>query len=332
MLDERKAAVLGALIEEYISCGEPVSSTTVLEVSGLSVSAATIRNDLAYLEREGFAVQPHTSAGRVPTGQGYRWYVDHTEAGRIRAPTKVRIQDFFSTVQLELGRLLKATSDLVSEVTTYPAIITGPGLRGDTLRGIHLVQLGARSVLVVLVTDQGRVTQEVIHLEHEAGQESIDTAAATLANLLVGEPIDDLDAGLAALPADPSRAVTAIINAGIEVLRRSQEATRELYIGGTSRMASIWEDLQSVHRVLEVLERESMVLSMVSSIQPGTTIQIGDEIPVEGAADLAMVSASYEVGDTGGTIGVLGPMRMDYRRTISIVEEVRDKLADRLGS
>jgi heat-inducible transcriptional repressor len=97
-------------------------------------------------------------------------------------------------------------------------------------------------------------------------------------------------------------------------------------------MASIWEDLQSVHRVLEVLEREAMVLSLVSGLTPGTTIQIGEEIPVEGAEDLAMVAANYELGETGGTIGVLGPMRMDYRRTISIVEEVRDNLADRLGS
>jgi len=332
MLDERKAVVLGALIDEYISCGEPVSSTVVLEVSGLSVSAATIRNDLAYLEREGFAVQPHTSAGRVPTAQGYRWYVDHAEAGRLRAPTRVRIHNFFSTVQMELGRLLKATSDLVSEVTTYPAIITGPGLRGDTLRGTHLVQLGAHSLLVVLVTNRGRVTQEVIHLPDEVGPDLVDAASEILAGLIVGKPLDRLEDEVAGALAGASKPVANIVRQGINVLERSQEATRELYIGGTSRMASIWEDLQSVHRVLEVLEREAMVLSLVSGLTPGTTIQIGEEIPVEGAEDLAIVAANYELGETGGTIGVLGPMRMDYRRTISIVEEVRDNLADRLGS
>lgn len=332
MLDERKAKVLGSLIEEYISCGEPVSSSTILEVSGLAVSAATVRNDLAYLEREGYAVQPHTSAGRVPTAQGYRWYVDHVEAGGLRAPTRVKIQDFFSTVQMELGRLLKATSDLVSEVTHYPAIITGPGLKGDTLRGTHLIQLGAHSVLVVLVTDQGRVTQEVVHLDDEVTTDALERANDILTNLVVGRSIERLRDELAALRNDVPASVAAIVGEGIRVLERSQDATRELYIGGTSRMASIWEDLQSVHRVLEVLEREAMVLSIVSGLAPGTSIQIGTEIPVDGADDLALVAASYEMGDTGGTIGVLGPMRMDYRRTISVVEEVRDNLADRLGS
>ncbi len=331
MLDERKAVVLGALIEEYIRRGEPVSSTAVLEVSGLNVSPATIRNDLAYLEREGFAIQPHTSAGRVPSAQGYRWYVANSEGAALRAPTRVKIHEFFSTVQMELGRLLKATSDLVADVTSYPAIITGPGLRGETVRGVHLVQLGARSLLVVLVTDEGRVTQEVIHLSAEVQDRFVDEAALALSKLVVGIKIDEVD--VTELAPDAPDLVKEMVRESVGVLSRSQESTRELYIGGTSRMASIWEDLRSVHRVLEVLEREAMVLSMVTSHEPGTLIQIGEEIPVEGASDLAVVSASYDLGNKpGGSVGVLGPMRMDYKRTISVVEEVRDNLADRLGS
>ncbi len=176
MLDERKAAVLIALIEEYIRRGEAVSSTTVLETSGLSVSAATIRNDLAALEREGFVTQPHTSAGRIPTAAAYRWYVDHAQPDHLRQPIQIRIRDFFATVHLELGRLLKATSDLVSEVTTYPAVVLAPNLSGETVRGVNLVRMGSRSVLVVIVTNHGRVSQEVVTVDTVVDNEAVRAA------------------------------------------------------------------------------------------------------------------------------------------------------------
>ena len=118
MLDERKIAVLQTLIEEYIATGEPVSSGSIARESGLAVSTATIRNDLIYLEAEGYLLQPHTSAGRLPTAKGYRHYVDHSEPGSLRRGTQNRINSFFSSVQLELSRLLKATTDLVADVTT----------------------------------------------------------------------------------------------------------------------------------------------------------------------------------------------------------------------
>lgn len=135
MLDERKAEVLRVLVEEYISSGEPVSSRAILEHSKLDVSPATIRNDLSALDREGLAIQPHTSAGRVPTSRGYRYYVDHLTPRRLRAETRDRIQGFFSTVHQELGRLLKSTSELVADISKYPAIVTGPGMAGSMSTG-----------------------------------------------------------------------------------------------------------------------------------------------------------------------------------------------------
>lgn len=332
MLDERKAAVLIALIEDYIRRGEAVSSTTVLETSGLSVSAATIRNDLAALEREGFVTQPHTSAGRIPTAAAYRWYVDHAQPDHLRRPIQIRIQDFFATVHLELGRLLKATSDLVSEVTSYPAIVLAPTLTGETIRGLNLVRMGSRSVLVVIVTDHGRVSQEVVTTEGEVDDEAVRAAESALAALLVGSapdaPGDEVEASRSSLA---GRSL-AVFDAAFEAASRGEAPQRAIYVGGTSRMANTWEDLGSVHRVLEVLEREAMLLSIMASAASGTTIQIGEELPVEGAANLAVIASSYDVGGGRGRVGVLGPLRMDYRRTISVVEEVSDNLADHLGS
>lgn len=333
MLDERKSVVLAILIEEYIRNGEPVSSATVLERSNLAVSSATIRNDLVALERDGYVAQPHTSAGRVPTTKGYRHYVDHVEPTRLRAATRVRIQGFFSTVHIELGRLLKATSDLISDVALLPAVVLGPGLAGDTIRGSHVVQLGDRTVMVVLVTDRGKVSQELVNLTEPAGPDTVGHAEEALASLLENRSIDEAVQLLPAALAEHTGPVAAVLEAAFDAAIRTQESTSSIYVGGTSRMANIWEDVSAVHRVLEVLEREAMLLSILAAAEPGTLIRIGEELPVDAGIDLAVVSSTYDVGGRpAGTIGVLGPRRMDYRRTVQIVEEVRDGLADRLGS
>ncbi len=180
MLDERRSVVLGALIEEYIGVGEPVSSRAVLDRSGLSVSSATIRNDLAALERDGYAMQPHTSAGRVPTGRAYRYYVDHLSPVALRSATRVRIHKFFDSVHTELSRLLKATTGLLSEVTHYPAIVIGPGLDGESIRGIHCVPVAPNTVMVVLVGGSGQVAQEMVSLQHPLDSAEVGQAEELL--------------------------------------------------------------------------------------------------------------------------------------------------------
>ncbi|MEX0946767.1 MAG: heat-inducible transcriptional repressor HrcA, partial [Acidimicrobiia bacterium] len=131
MLEERRSEVLRALVEEHIRTGEPVSSRSILQHSAISVSTATIRHDLAALERDGFVVQPHTSAGRVPTSRAYRYYVDHLGRGRLTSTSQARIVGFFSTVQLELSNLLKATSQLLAEVAHNPAVVVRPSIGGE---------------------------------------------------------------------------------------------------------------------------------------------------------------------------------------------------------
>lgn len=325
--DHRRDEVLKALVEEHIRTGEPVSSKTVLESTGLPVSGATIRNELASLEREGFAVQPHTSAGRVPTARAYRYYVDHLSPSKLQTPAQRRISEFFATMHVELGRLLKATTELLTDLTHYPSVAIGPGATGEIVRATHLVQTGAKTVLLVVVTASGRVAQELCRLPEPMTTQELERAEEVVARMVVGHEITpggDFGLGRADVPAPVRAALTVVEGA----LRDAAARTADVYVGGTGQMATVWDNLSTVQRVLEVLEREAILLSMMGG-PLGTSIRIGDELPTENV-DLAVVSTGYEVASGEGRVGVIGPMRMDYRKVISAVEGVSRELADRM--
>ncbi|HEY7704322.1 MAG TPA: heat-inducible transcriptional repressor HrcA [Acidimicrobiia bacterium] len=325
MLEERRADVLRALVEEFILTGEPVSSRSILEGAGLQVSAATVRNDLAALERDGYVVQPHTSAGRLPTEEAYRFYIDHINPARLNAATQTRIADFFSSVEREISRLLKKTSQLLAEITHYPAVVVGPPPRQETIRAVDLVQLGPKAVLVVTVTGSGHVVQEVCELQFELTEDELTDAEGILKSMIKGRPGDSAEPGRV-----PDRVRTAAA-AAAEAVARAVDSEADVFVGGAPQMASAWKDLQVVQQVLEVLERETELLRLVSA-PPGTTIRIGRELPGGEDVDLAVVSTTYEAAGAGGTIGVIGPMRMDYRKTITAVERVGKELGERISS
>ena len=327
MLEDRRATVLRALVEEYIASGEPVSSRAILERTGLDVSGATVRNDLAALEAEGYAAQPHTSAGRIPTAAAYRYYVEHLTPPRLRAATRDRIAAFFNSVHLELGKLLKATSQLLADVTHYPAVVVGPPPTGERVKALHVVQLSAERALLVVVTESGQVCQEACDLPTPVDPQELGEVERLLAGALVGGELTAVEAvGAAGRElSPPARAALDVLAAGVG---RAAMERAELYVGGARQMPAIWEDLQTVHRVLEVLEREAMILDILARAS-GTYIQIGDDLPVE---DLAVVSTTFPVATGGeGRVGVIGPMRMDYKKAISAVEEIGRELGDRIS-
>lgn len=332
MLDDRRARVLEALVEEYIATGLPVSSQAILERSGLAVSSATIRNDLARLESYGFVSQPHTSAGRIPTSQGYRFYVDHTAPARLRTATRSRIEEFFSNVHRELNRLLKETTGLLSDLSHYPAVIIGPGFSGETVRAFHLVALGSRVVLAVTVSASGRVSQNVVRLPFNPTEGELAVAEEGLSAAFEASTIPD---GVAAVEDLPSEAETErsadVMRAVARSLAGVDTTTREVFVGGTAQLAELWQDLAHVHAILALLEQETAVRRLIGEESDLTTVRLSSEMDVS-EIDLAVVSSSYDAGEHGsGRVGVLGPMRMDYRRTIKIVEEVGESLGDSLG-
>lgn len=328
MLDDRKATILGALVEAHIDSGVPVSSRAILEWSGLECSSATVRNDLVVLEREGFIVKPHTSAGRVPTDRGYRYYVDHLSPSLIRGPANARIEHFFASVHAELGRILRETSDLLSDITKYPAVVLGPGLDGHSLRDLHLLGVEPGVVLLVLVTDGGRVHQTVIRRGVPCTPAELSAAQEKLRDLLVGSVLTaevvDIEAD------DVPEAAAALVAEAMQAVADGAGTGRDIYVGGASRMVDLWEDMAKLHGLLSLLEREPAVVELLDDRGEGTTVRLGPETGAD-EDDLAVVSTPYDVGGNRGRMGVLGPLRMDYRRTIRVVEEVSDALGDTLS-
>jgi heat-inducible transcriptional repressor len=330
MLEDRRSEILRALVEEHIKTGEPVSSRAVVEKSRLSVSTATVRNDLAALEQEGYVVQPHTSAGRVPTSNAYRYYVDHLTPGRPRLAAQEKIESFFGDVHLELSKLLRATSDLLVEITDLPAVVVAPGVALDRVRAIHAVQVNTDQLLIVVVTEGGRVVQQrgrvrVPVTPIEVGEAQQLVAAAVVGNEL-GRSLDLDSAELSELN-EPTREAALTIT---DCLHLAATGGTEVFVGGTQKMASVWEDLSTVQRVLDILEREAEVMEMLAGAS-GTSIQLGSDLD-RSDIDLAVVSKTYDASGEAGSVGVIGPMRMNYKRAISAVEEVSRELEEQIGS
>ncbi len=333
MLDDRRSIILQALVEEYIRTGQPVSSRSVLEHCAVDVSSATVRNDLAKLESYGFVTQPHTSAGRVPTSAGYRYYVDHCSPSKLRNATRERIESFFTGFHQELSKLLQQTSGLLTEITQYPAVVIGPGFGDEIVQGLHLVHLGGPVVMAVSVGATGRVGQEVVRLRFSPTDNELAEAEAVLAAAFEGSTLTEGGNKINALANEQdSDRIMKIARSVAATAGSTVDATRELYVGGTSHLASLWEDLAQVHTMLELLEQHSHVRRLLGDDQEGTSVRLGSETEVAGA-DFAVVSTAFSAGGGAkGRVGVLGPMRMDYRRAIRIVEEVGDGLEDSLGA
>lgn len=328
MLENRRSEILRALVEEHIRTGEPVSSRVIVERARLKVSSATVRNDLAALEEEGYAVQPHTSAGRTPTVAAYRYYVDHLGPVRLRAAAQAKINAFFGDVHLELSKLLKATSELLAEITDLPSVVVAPRVVGDRVRSLHTVQITADQILVIVVTEAGRVLQQRRTVRAPITPQELEDA-----HRLVAPAVAGLELGTElVLPAEgrldqPLRETATAIK---EAIRLVGSEGAEMFVGGTGHLTSVWEDLSAVHRILEVLEREAEMMKILAGVS-GISVQIGSELPVTDL-DLAVVSKSYEVGSSGGSVGVIGPMRMNYKRAITAVEEISRELEDRISS
>ena len=329
MLDARRSKVLKALVEAYIRTGEPVSSQAVLDRSGIDVSSATVRNDLARLESYGFVEQPHTSSGRVPTRQGYRFYVDHLSPSKLREATKDQIDDFFRDVHVQISEMLRDTSTLVSEITAYPAVVVGPGASVDIIQDVRLIPLGGTTVLVVAIAENGRVHQEYVDIEADVDAYTVETAERLLNAAFNGQPLDSPEAD-ALKRADLPAVVKRIISPVSARLQAARSNDREVYVGGSSQMADLWNDLSMVRRLLKLLDEEASLIDLMSDELGGTNVKFGSDADTD--TDFAVVTSAYETpSGAQGRVGVIGPMRMNYRRTIRIVEQVSEGLEDTFG-
>jgi heat-inducible transcriptional repressor len=335
-LDERKSAILRAIVEEYIGSAQPVGSQTIAHTRDLGVSAATVRNEMSALEREGYIAQPHTSAGRIPTDKGYRFYVDRfTGEGSLPAPQRREVADFFTSAARVMDDLLHDTSLLLARLTSHAAVIVGPQPDVAVVCSVTLVRLQPRVVLAVAVLSNGAVEKETVVLEHDVTDDDVSQATARLSRHLLGATF----ATITDAPRRPGRADVAqrLVNAVCDGLRRNASTGSEpLFVGGASRLAAehqAFSNAQVAAHLLELLEQHVVMVGVMRELLgPGVTVRIGSEHARDDLRDCSVVLAPYLIeGQPGGTVGVLGPTRMDYRQAQAAVATVSRQLSRSLS-
>jgi heat-inducible transcriptional repressor len=329
-MDERKAAILRAVVEEYVATAEPVGSQRVARSRKLGVSSATVRNDMTVLEREGYIAQPYTSAGRIPTDLGYRYFVDHfTQEGALRVAQERAVAEFFESAHRALEDLLHETSQLLSRVTDHAAMVVGPQPEVAQVRGVQLVTLHPGVVLAVAVLSNGAVEKYALELTYEPDEARVGAAAAALESQWSGCAFNDLPECRPTGDDEIDQLARAVRDAFSELV--AERPLEMLYVGGTSRLAAEQESFataESAAHLLELLEHQVVVVSLVRNLlDQGVKVSIGSENQIEELRDCAIVLAPYRVeGELAGTVGVLGPTRMDYRQTIGAVAAVSQQL------
>ncbi|MGH9113456.1 MAG: heat-inducible transcriptional repressor HrcA [Acidimicrobiales bacterium] len=330
MLDERKAAILRAVVEEYIETAQPVGSGHVTQARGVDVSSATVRNEMAALEAEGFLRQPHTSAGRVPTEKGYRFFVDHLRhPARLATSSAEEVRAFFARAHGEVEQMLSETSRLLSDLTNLTGVVVAPSPVETRLRSVQLVGLSNTSAVLVAVLSDGSVEKHTVDLPPGSGDERVAAASAHLSAHLAGGPRE----APAAVPATGDEPTDVLVGRALDALAAPVGGDPELvYVGGTARMAQAFDAIETVREVLGILEQQFVVVSLIRDvIDRGLQVAIGTETGMAPLAECALVVSPYEVeGERAGTIGVLGPTRMNYPQALAAVAVVGHRLSDRL--
>ncbi|MDZ7676992.1 MAG: heat-inducible transcriptional repressor HrcA [Acidimicrobiales bacterium] len=330
MLDERKASILRAVVEEYIQTAQPVGSRHVARDPAIAVSPATVRNDMAQLEADGFLVQPHTSAGRVPTDKGYRFFVDTlSEPGRLGAAETQQVRNFFDRAHGELEAMLADTSRLLSNITKQAAVVVGPPHEVATVRSVQLVGLSPRVVLLVVVLSNGAIDKHTLELADDTDDDALATASARLSEHLVGGSL----ANLAPVGPTGDGEADALIDVALRELTHHHHDPDSVFVGGTSLMAGSFDAVDTVRQVLTILEQQIVVVTLLRDVlDRGLSVAIGSETGVETLAECSLVVAPYAVDGEGvGTIGVLGPTRMNYPQALAAVAIVGQRLGHRLS-
>ena len=343
-LDDRKAAILRAVVEEYVETAAPVGSQAIASASRLGVSSATVRNDMTVLEREGYLHQPHTSAGRVPTDRGYRFFVDNFTDHEALPPEHGQVVTrFFSSAHQALEDLLHETSQLLSRVSSHAAVVVGPQPDAAQVRSVQLVMLQARLVLVVVVLSNGGVEKQLLHLEVDTDEVVVHAAGALLSAQIEHQPwralpeqrFDVAGSGPGTTGAGPAEALAAVARDALAELARA-EGIEPFYVGGASRLAAehgAFSTTLGAARLLELLEQQVIVVSLVRELlTAGVNVSIGSENRIDDLHDCSIVVASYEVeGHPAGMVGVLGPTRMNYRHALAAVSAVSEQLGRHLS-
>ena len=333
MLDDRKSAILRAVVEEYIETALPVGSNAVARARGLAVSPATVRNEMGALEREGYLAQPHTSAGRIPTDKGYRFFVDQLApaGGRLEPGQSQLVRSFFAQAHGELERMLSETSRFLAGLTDYAAVVVRDADDPAAIRSVQLVSLAPRVVLVVVVLASGAIEKRTLEVGEELDEVVLSAATAHLGSFAVGAQFGSA----LVVPASGDERVDAVVSAATSAMVPSEasEHQPQVFVVGAAHMAAAFDAVGTIRQVLDILEQQYVVVTLLKDVlDRGLSVAIGVEHGVQPLADCSIVVAPYEIeGEPAGRVGILGPTRMHYEQTLAAVAVVSRRLGQALS-
>jgi len=329
MVEDRKLAVLRAIVEDYVSTQEPVGSKALVERHQLGVSPATVRNDMAALEDEGFITQPHTSAGRIPTDKGYRLFVDRLSQVKPLSTAEKRAIATLLEGAIDLDDVVQRSVRLLAQLTRQVAIVQYPTLSRSTVRHVELVTLASTRLLLVLILSTGRVEQRVVELPEPLAETSVSDIRVALNAAIAGEKLTDAADKVADLPEgfeDADRAPVALVVAALVEAMSDHRSDERVVVGGTANLARFGDGFDaSIKPMLEALEEHVVLLKLLGEASsPSTlTVRIGHEVPYHELSTTSVVATGYGPGEEAlATLGIVGPTRMDYPGTMATVGAV----------
>lgn len=330
-MDDRKAAILRAVVDEYVQLAEPVGSTHISRLSGINVSSATIRNEMNYLEQEGYLIQPHTSAGRIPTDKGYRYYVDTfvKDANNSDMPEIQSIEEFFTKAHGALAEMFSDTSRLLTNLTNYAAVVTGPDPETVRIRSVQLVSLGPKRILLLMVDSKGVVSKKSLEVQQEIDELELEKVSNFLTRNLRGSVVGSLSD----LPLVENPQLDNLCELAFSMLKEFKSENSEVYIEGASKVANAFDAVDTVRKVLATLEQHFLVVTLIRDVLArGRNVGIGTELGIPPLAECSVVVSPYIVeGEQVGSIGLVGPTRMNYPKVLAAVNLVSTGLGKRLS-
>ena len=327
MSDDRRLDVLRAIVEDYVATQEPVGSRSLLDRHQLGVSPATIRNDMAALEDEGYIMQPHTSAGRIPTDKGYRMFVDRLATVKALSPAERRAIETFLTGAVDVDDVVQRSVRVLAQLTNQVAIVQYPSLTRSTVRHIEVVALEGARVLLVVITSSGRVEQRIIELVETPTDQLIGDIRSRITHATVGQRLPEASLRLAEMIETFSPNDRPIVTSIVTTLSQTftnERSDERIAVGGTANLARFGSDFDTaIKPVLEAIEEQVVLLKLLGEATGGLTVRIGAETGNESLSSTAVVSSTYGFDDQAlATLGTVGPTRMDYPATMAAVGAV----------
>ncbi len=333
-LDERKTKILQAIIRNYLETGEPVGSRTISKYTDLNLSSATIRNEMADLEEMGYILQPHTSAGRIPSDKGYRFYVDAMMSEKEREV--VEMKEMLVERQDKMEILLKQVAKLLAQNTQYATMISAPQMHRNKVKFIQLSRVDDNQILAVIVVEGNVIKNKILTVEDGLSDETLLKLNILLNTNLNGLSLDEINLGMiAALKHQAgihSDIVSEVIDAVAEAIKADEDL--EIYTSGTNNIFRYPElaDQEKASELINTFEEKQQLHELVVDTlsdekNTGIQVYIGDETPVQSMKDCSVVTATYELGDgMRGTIGIIGPKRMDYDKVVGTLRTLQSRL------